>query len=584
MRAQQTMSTGACLAVCVLGGILSLAASEASAQTPDVYLETSRRWEFITSADTLDGTETVQGHPAVEWYGRVLTAPVALSGQIVMPDGLLDWESERPAYFDWDGPTMALTQQPVGEFLPGDTWNFRIHEPPSRVAYGGPIRMTREISDPLLTADDQTRTVTVALNIPAGSLSGYDALRVELSDWFRTEGIAMEVLGSTYDATAFSGSNGWFQANVDLGVLAGTYTFDLDVRLMRSGDLSQPQMGDLYCKPQVKVYCVRQTPWTPSTGTEATHNLGGGMSATLETSETAHFMSREEYDVMELILDAVAVEPAAVGVGPAAPTQIWVARGQSTSVSGLDVFSFSCGVEGSRFARGTVTTPGDQTYEMELELPRRNDERISLDLGIESADPAELAEFTNGTYVLKVWSTDGSAQTYSLELTGEVPSDRPLFDQPPGFETANPRPTLTWSESADPDVNFCDFQIEGDRYGADNRDDDAWLDLSVDDMAYTPSADLLEGGWRLRAEFAAAAGSTVDAAEGTMQGVPFFTAWFRGTDSYINVVPEPATLTLLAAGALGLLGRRRRGATLHPSATGPTGSRGGRRPWARYSD
>ena len=558
MRAQQTRSAGLCLAACVFGWIISLAASEASAQTPDVYSQTSRRWEFITSADTLDAAATIHGHPAVEWYGQVLAAPVALSGQIVMPDGLEDWQAEGPSYFRWDDPTRTLALSPVGEFTPGDSWNFRIQEPPSRVAYAGALEMTRAISDPLLTADDQTRTVTVALDIPAGSLSGYDALRVELPDWYRTEGIAMEVIGSTYDTTAFSGSDGWFQAKVDPGVLAGTYTFGFDVKFTRSGELSQPQMGDLYCKPQVKVYCVRQTPWTQSTGTEVTHHLGGGMSATLETSETAHFTSRREYDVMELILDAVAVEPAAVAVGPAAPTEIWVGRGQSTSVSGLDVFGFFCGVEGSRFVRGTVTTPGNQTYEMELNLPQRNDEGISLDLEIESTDPAQVAEFTNGTYVVKVWSTDGSAQTYSVELTGEIPSDRPVFDQPAGFETAAPRPTLTWSEPTDPDVNFCEFEIEGDHYGLDDRDDEAWLDVSVDDMAYTPSGDLLEGGWRLYAEFAAAATGTVDAAEGTMQSVPFFTGHFRGIDSYINVVPEPVGLTLLAVGAFGLVGRARR--------------------------
>ena len=555
MRALLTKPAGVCLVTCVFGGIVSLGAPEASAQTPDVYSQTSRRWEFITSADTLDATAAIYGHPAVEWYGQVLTAPVALSGQIAMPDGLMDWQTEDPAYFAWDGPTKVLTHRPVAEFMPGDSWNFRIHEPPSRVAYAGGFKMTRAISDPLLTADDQTRAVTVTLDIPAGSLSGYDALRVELSDWYRTEGIAMEVLGGTYDTTAFSGSNGWFQASVDPGALAGTYAFDLEVRLTRNGELSQPQMGDLYCKPQVKVYCVRQTPWTQSTGTEVTHNLGGGMAATLKTSETAHFMSRQEYDVMELILDAVAVEPAAVAVGPAAPTEIWVAREQSTSVSGLDVFGFFCGVGGSRFVRGTVTTPGNQTYEMELDLPLRSDDDISLDLEIESTDPAELAEFVNGVYVLEVWGTDGNVQTYSIELAGEMPSDRPVFDQPPGFETANRRPTISWSDPLDPDVSFCEFEIEAGH--DDALSEDAWLDLSVDETSYTVSGDLSEGGWRLYADFGDLVFDTVDAAEGTMPGVPFAAGYFHGTNSYMNVVPGPATLSLLGLGAVALIRRRR---------------------------
>ena len=556
MRAQQARSAGVCLAVCILGGVIWLAASEASAQTPEVYSQTSRRWEFITSGDTLDATATIYGTPAVEWYGLVLTAPVALSGQIVMPDGLTDWETVHPAHFDWDGPTKGLTQRPIGEFMPGDSWNFRIHEPPSRVAYAGEFKMTRAMSDPLLTADDQTRAVTVTLDIPAGSLSDYDALRVELSDWYRTEGIAMEVLGSTYDTTAFSGSNGAFQASVDPGALAGTYTFDFEVELTRNGELSQSQMGDLFAKPQVKVYCVRETPWTQSTGTEVTHNLGGGMAATLKTSETADFRSRQEYDVLELILDAVAVEPAAVAVGPAAPTNIWVARGQSTSVSGLDVFGFFCGVEGSRFVRGTVTTPGNQTYEMELELPKRNDEGISLDLGFESTDPAELAEFVNGDYVLKLWGTDGNVQTYSIGLAGEMPSDRPIFHQPPGFETANPRPTISWSASADPDVDFSEFEIEAGHNDAVGED--AWLDLSVDETSYTVSGDLSEGGWFLYADFIDLVYGTVDAAEGTMPGVPLTAGHFRGTESYINIVPEPATLCLLAFGGLAAVWRRRR--------------------------
>jgi len=563
MHAQHRVSAGGCLAACVLGGMISLAASRASAQTPEVYVQSSRWREFITSADTLDASSGIQGHSDLAWFGNVFDAPVALSSRVVMPDGLVDWQGENPAYFHWDGSTKVFAQRPVSEHMPGQIWNFCYGEPPSRAAYAGPLKLTRAVSDPLLSADVQTQTMAVTLDIPAGSLSGYDMLWIEVPDWYRAEGLTMEVLGSTQDDTAFSGGGGWFQSRVDPGALAGTYSFELDVKLTRSGALSQAQMGDLYCKPMVKLSCERRTPWTQSSGTEVTHDLGGGMSATLQTSQTARFLSRRTYDVTGLLLDAVAVEPAALAVGPAAPTEIWIEKTQSTSATGPDVFGFDCGVEGSRFSRGTITTPGNQTYEMELDLPNGQEgdepaDPVELCLEIESTDPVQLAEFENGTYVMKVWGTDGIVQTYSVELAGEIPSDRPVFDQPPGFETAETRPTLTWSEPTDPDVSFCEFEIESDHYGPDDREDDVWLDVFADEMAYTPPDDLLEGGYRVQAEFVVEATGTVDAAEGTIQGVPFFTGCFRGTDSYLNVTPEPAALSLLALGGLALIRRRRR--------------------------
>ena len=541
------------LALCSCVGAMVLAASQAAAQTPSVGVWTYRGPDLWNSAGAIDATTTIYGSRHLGFFGSVANAPVALSGRITVPGGFSYLSMEQPMYIGWDGATDTLTLSTPGEVAPGDDVIISIDLPFSRVSYqpgvyAPPIGATRAMGNPVLTADVQTRSLALTLDIPAGSLSGYDSLSVFLPDYSQADGVAATVTGAPLVAPSFAwGGGNALYATAAPGSLAGAYAFDLDVEFTRVGEVSQAQMGNLYYTPAVYVLYAREVGSSSSTPTSLELDLGDGFAATFEAPEIVSFQSHGNSYRPMMIFDFVA----AAADAPAQPEHIAVGVGRTTSITGLETFEFWCEVEGANIVGGAVTTPGSQTYEIML------DEGDQLECSIESTVPGDLSEFTPGTYIVEVRGSDGNSQTYSIDLTGGMPSQRPIFDQPPGFETPERRPTVSWADPTDPNVSHCVFEIMQHEGDVGYEEDDVWLDPIQDDMEYTPTEDLVNGGVIVSAAFADVVTGTVDAAEGTMLDVSFTAGYFRGVDSYMNVIPEPATLSLLALGGLALLRRRR---------------------------
>jgi hypothetical protein len=518
MRSLRYQSVRASLVACMLGVMASLAV----AQDPSVDVWIARRESFNTTANVLDATTSSEAWSSVKWIGWTSGAPVAQVGRFVAPQGLSDLDLEQTTFIDWDGATHTFEVASPGEVPPGFSWAFTLDLPPSRSSWAPGVTFRRSISDPVLTSDLQTRTVTLEVDVLPGALVGYDAFEVSLPEWLQLDGLARNVTQSTFDTDAFGGGYGYYNTLGDPGELSGTYTFEMEVELSRTGEMSQAQRGDLHYQPGAIARYTRQTPWTQSTGTSITQDFGDGMSAQVEAAKSTLFSHQLNDGMTELILDALATTPGA----SAAPESIWLGRKQRTSIAGVDVFGFSCNVEGTDLVGGRVITPGGAAYPMVWDK-WDNDE---LDYDAESVDPEELSEFTPGLYTVEIWGDDGVVQTYSVELTGEMPSEQPVFDQVPGMTATDPRPTLSWSSPTDPEIVGCGFEIESGEFEGGR-----WFDAS-EEMSYTPAEDMPGGGALYAAGFFDIATGTVDATEGTVLGVTFYSGYVHTTDSYLNVL------------------------------------------------
>ena len=187
-----------------------------------------------------------------------------------------------------------------------------------------------------------------------------------------------------------------------------------------------------------------------------------------------------------------------------------------------------------------VTTPGSAVYALAFD-----DE--SWEFWRNTATVGDLAEFVSGTYQIALTGGDGAVRNFTVDLDKDLPTGTPAFDQLMGFETTSVRPTLSWLVSGDTDANKTYFEVFG-------VCDEQWefgelFDNAV--MSFTPTEDLPLGGY---------IGSVfyLDFSESTTGGVPLSIGFYNGRDTYFNVTPEPATLSLLALGGLAVLRRRRR--------------------------
>ena len=82
-------------------------------------------------------------------------------------------------------------------------------------------------------------------------------------------------------------------------------------------------------------------------------------------------------------------------------------------------------------------------------------------------------------------------------------------------------------------VAFEIMQHEGD---GGYEDDDVWLDPAIDPMSYTPREDLVDGVAIMSVSFADVITGTVSEDEGAVLNVPFVAGYFRSADSYVNIV------------------------------------------------
>lgn len=525
--APRRASAAALFMALVLSTAVSTTASADPA--PSLSVRASRNVEFRSADDVLNATTASFAEWAVQWGVYPNTNdPLDLTVQLGVPTGTpWSWSGPASSYQNRSASAGTLTRRTIAPVSGGGWWGGA-ELPGTRAGYSGPVTVSRSMSNPVLSGDSVMRTLTIELDITPGSMAGMEEVAVMLPNWENIEGLSTTVVGSTYDTSAFvSNGSDWYGYSGDPALLGGTYTFELDLAIERSGPLAQAAVGDLYHKPPVHVAFGDFTGNT-TTGTpvgSALLNLAGGMSVAVKPSTPA-FFNMDAFDRTTLNLGTVVAQ----ANSPAAPSEILFVVGRNSAPGFGHVYEAVLSVTGENLVGGSLTTPGAQTYPIDLDTYNGETE---LDFNIISTDMADISEFVPGVYTLRIWGGDGVAQTYNLTLAGELPTDNPDIDLPLNAVVTEAQPTLTASTSTDPDVNLAVFGVES---ADESFYDEVFLDPASDPMALTPSQPLPEGGVEASAIFAEAVESLVSANEGTVLDVPLLTAFYTRTATSFNAV------------------------------------------------
>ncbi len=526
-------------AVALFAGLLwatGICGTGAFAENPQVEVGAQDDWWANFSGDSFSAAPTTWECGYMLRYDVHSGAVPGASAEITLPTGLADiWAYQTQAmYLEWTGATNTMKFTSVGDAT--GEMRMGIDAVPTSAVETPLVSATRSISDPVLTGDVQTQTITLDVTV-ASSLSGY-GMGVNLISWV-PDNLAYSVVGSTASAGFSEGGQpgSYYPADPSTLEIGETYRFTAEVQVTRSGELSQSEMdGDLYHKPPSDVFYYTYTGVDPATGgTSILVPVASGVDATFASDVPTDFTGGSS------VQKNLRFTPVVAGVGPAAVSELYLSREKRTSISETMLYVFSVDLEADNVAAATITAPGANVYDMEM----YGDE---IEFWRTSTDEADLTDFGPGTYHIVLTGTDGVVQTYDVELADATyPDPMPHFDQAMGFLAEEPRPTLSW-EAPGAGVDAIGLQLWS--VGEEEDEYEGFFGTGV--TSYTPGEDLGLGGYMACVTF-------IEGEAGTLSGGgDYYTGWIACTDTYFNVTPEPATLALMGLGAGSLLLRGRR--------------------------
>ncbi len=509
---------------------------------PRVYVDVHQTRWYETGGDSIAPGQSLFGeHDTSLWINNWSTA--AQNPTVSTDDTEVWWVwggEPWPGSMSHDADAGRIAWRFDGP-LEGDDWIGLGYDrfAPSWTGVS-PIGVTRSFDRDVLTSDDDTVRMTVALDVAAGSLDGYDYLEVWIpsgDNWW-ADGVSVSIDNSA--APEYWGNGNYFSA--DPSGLDGTYQIEVDVRVRRTGQFAQANYGDMCFRPNVQVSFGMDGSAHSATGTQVSVP-GSTVQVAVDGPPDTQFNTwlvdnKTTLEMNELYGQAN---------GELQLHSIELIMQRVRSMAGGELSRAGVWVEANNLTSAQVATPGGQVYDMELDYDD-DDDHVHADLEFVALTDALVEDegFTNGTYVFTFVDCAGNVTQRTVDLAGGYPTAFPELVS--DVITDADAPMLEWL-APPAGVDAIHAEMEG------AYDEDVWPDNSM----------LIIDG--------AATSTTLSPvpALGQQASIIFFdgdviydgdtrvlAGYVTEAQHAVIVTPEPTSMALLGLGSLTLLRRRQK--------------------------
>jgi len=269
---------------------------------------------------------------------------------------------------------------------------------------------------------------------------------------------------------------------VQPGLLAGAYSFTNYLEVTSSA------ARDMKFAPGIQImYSRTQTAWDVRSRVPSrslTHTYDNGIRVVVSSPFPVLWYDQQMQDQTSWTIGS---KYAPADANEPGLTQCVLLRSQATGYDGRTSPQFFVSAQGTNLVSATLTLPDGSAYPMDVESGE-----ASFDLASRTDD--DLAQFTNGTYLVKLYNfTNALRQTYTVQLAGTPVTETPRLLTPEALCLTNARPHLSWSAATDSGVNATVLQI-----GSPNLQNDIfnmWTQYEYDPLPteYTAEQDLFGG-------------------------------------------------------------------------------------------
>jgi len=442
---------------CLLAG-----APLTQADTPDLpalSLNTYEGWSIQSSGDIITNSHKYLSQRVIHAEGSVQTfttnavAPIAdllMRFKLAPGQCYQDESINVPAYAVWSAGQTSLIVRLAQPLTTGALFNVDCNVVGTQGLQQPLVSFCRSASPILIPPSTViTQTLVLTLTVPAGALSGYSNMLIQVDDWdHSSSGVQLGLVScSAPPEFQISTNNNLPEfASTNAFLLAGAYVFTNRLTVTNSS----PSQALQFVPGVSAQYSQFQQFYHSSVQSSVTHAYANGSAVTLSAAQPLYLSSMMNQHQCRLALRSK-----------------WAATNATPNVSQIYFLFFTeQGLDGSTFQSLMLSADGSDIVAASLVVPSNtNSYDLYNDNGTirgETAysDTNDLAEFTNGTYTLNLLDfSNNVVATYDLPLQGQTPAEM-LTLLSPGSSTTNAMPEFRWTMPAATNFNFGALDVE----------------------------------------------------------------------------------------------------------------------------
>ena len=433
---------------------------QGSVYLPNLSVTTYEGWNIQTSGDIITNSHTYLSQRHIHAEGSVqsfTTNAVAPITDIMMRFKLApgqcyqDENINVPAYAAWSSGQTSLIVRLAQPMTNGSSFSVNCNIVGTHGLQQPLVSFSRSASPTLIPPSTViTQTLVQTLTVPAGALSGYPNMLIQIDDYdISSAGVQLGFLSCAAPPQFQTYTNNGLPnfSSTNASNLVGTYVF---TNLLTVANTSPSQT--MQFMPGASVwYSQSQQSFNPSVQSSVTHTYNNGNAVTVSAAQPLYLSGMMNQHQYNLVLRSK-----------------WAFVDSTPKVDNIFLLlSTEHGIDGSTFPSLMLSVNGSGIVGANFVVPSNTN---SYDLYVDNgdihgdmacSDTNDMAGFTNGIYTLNLLDfSNNVVASYTLPLQGQPPAEMLTLLSPTGSSTTNAMPTFRWTTPAATNFNFGALSID----------------------------------------------------------------------------------------------------------------------------